>query len=346
MREEFFRIGDELVYKNIMKQFPIVRAEGSHYEVGVAIGKTMNEAIKRVITSSRAIFEKDFSTRIQQSKPFQQQARKYFPQYMDELRGIAEGADVSFDELFLSNNREVANFDPFIVDQYHCTIIGIPHQNGYFLGHNEDWDASSLSLLYILDATINGIKIFGLNYANNIIGDSVAVNGFGLVQAINELWQQDDRLGVPKNFVARAVLDCKTLEDVENLMNTVPRAAGYNHVLIQGNRLWNIESSAKEYVIEKVEGGKYVHTNHYLTELKRLEKGNKESEARYKKVSNLLQNIHTVDDIKRVLSDRENPQICRPGTIGSVIFDMPNKVVHIAYGQPTLDTYVGYSLLM
>ncbi|MBI3559605.1 hypothetical protein HY087_00560 [Candidatus Gottesmanbacteria bacterium] len=327
-----------------MKQFPIVKASGSHYEVGVAIGKTMRDAIRNVLANNQAIFKKDFPVLIQQSQPFQQQARKYFPQYMDELREISDGAGVSFDELFLSNNREVADFDPFIVDQSHCTIIGIPHKNDYLLGHNEDWDASSLSLLYLLDATINGVKIFGLNYANNIIGDSIAVNGYGLVQGVNDLWHQDSHLGVPKNFIARAILDCKTHEEAEDIMRTVPRAAGFNHVLVQEQRLWNIESSAKEYVIEKVQLQKYVHTNHYLTELKRIDKGNKESEARYAKVKDLLSGINTVNDIKRVLSDREGPQICRSGTIGSVIFDMPNKVAHIAYGQPTPESYVEYSL--
>lgn len=328
-----------------MKQFPVVKVQGSHYEVGVAIGKTMRVAIKSVLVNSQAIFKKDFLARIQQSQLFQQQARKYFPQYVDELRGIAEGAEVPFDELFLSNNREVANSDPYLfLDPNHCTILGVPYQGGYLLGHNEDWDASSLSLLYLLDASIGGTRIFGLNYANSLVGDGVAVNEYGLSQGINELRHTDAQVGVPKNFIGRAVLDCKTLEDVEGIMKTVPRAAGFNHVLVQGQRLWNIESSAKEYVIEKVELQKYVHTNHYLTELKRLDKGNKESVNRYNKVKDLLSSINTVNDMKRVLSDREDPQICRSGTIGSVIFDMPNKVAHIAYGQPTAESYVEHSL--
>ncbi len=327
-----------------MKQFPIVKAQGSHYEVGVAIGKQMHDAIKKVLASSQAIFKKDFSIRIQQSQPFQQQARKYFSQYMDELRGIADGAQVSFDELFLSNNREVADFDPFLLDPNHCTIVGIPITGGYLVGHNEDWDESSLSLLYVLDAVVAGTRIFGLNYANTLVGCSVAGNGYGIVQAVNELSHQDECVGVPKNFIARALLDSKTLEEAEEIMRTVPRAAGFNHVLVQRQRLWNIESSAKEYVIEKVELQKYVHTNHYVTELKRIDKGNFESEKRYAKVKGRLGDINSVEDIKQLLSDRTDPRICREGTIGSVIFDMLNKVAHIAYGQPTPQTYVEYSL--
>lgn len=328
----------------MMKQFPIVRARGSHYEVGLAIGKTMNKAIKMVLTSRRAIFEKDFSIRIQRSKLFQEQARKYFPQYVDELRGIADGAKVTFDELFLSNNREVGDFNPLPLDPNHCTIIGIPTERGYLLGHNEDWDASSQSHLYILDATIGETRLFGLNYSNTLAGCSVVENGYGILQAVNELSHQDEFVGVPKNFIARALLDSKTLEEAEGIMKNVPRAAGFNHVLVQGSRLWNIESSAKEYIIEKLELQKYVHTNHYVTELKRMDKGNKESEVRYAKVKERLGDVNSLEEIKKLLSDRQSPRICREGTIGSMIFDMPNKVAHIAYGQPTPQSYVGYSL--
>ncbi|MBI3577558.1 hypothetical protein HY086_05975 [Candidatus Gottesmanbacteria bacterium] len=325
-------------------QFPIVRASGSHYEVGVTIGKTMREGITQVLDNSRKIFKDDYPKRLKESLPFQEQTTKYFPHYMDELRGMADGAQVSFDDLFLSNNREVADFDPFILDPNHCTIVGVPHQGEYLVGHNEDWDASSLSLLYVLDATVDGTKIFSLNYANNIIGDAASINGCGLIQGINELWHQDAQMGVPKNFIARAVLDCKTLEEAEGVIKTIPRAAGWNHVLTQGGRLWNMESSANEYVIEKIEFAKYAHTNHYLTGLKRIDKANPESEKRYEKVKRELEHVNAVEDIKRLLSDRNEPRICRESTIGSVVFDIPNKVAHIAYGQPTPESYVEYSL--
>ena len=306
---------------------------------------------QKFLTDNKKTFEKDFARYLEESRLFLIQTVKYFPQYIEELRGIADGAKVSFEELFLANNREVVDFDSETIDPGHCTIIGIPKDNGYLVGHNEDWSKEALHELYIADVTIDGVKIFGLNYAHHIIGDSVAINGYGLIQAVNELKHEDEQVGVTKNFFARAILDCKTLEEAEELMQRIPRASGFNHVLVQGTRLWNIESSAKEFVIEKIDGQKYVHTNHYLTELKRIDKGNKESVIRYEKVKQLLSGIHTIDDIKRLLSDRTDPKICRDGTIGSVIFDPMTQTAHIAYGQPRFDrgqppsdTYVAHSL--
>lgn len=48
--------------------------------------------------------------------------------------------------------------------------------------------------------------------------------------------------------------------------------------------------------------------------------------------------------MKRILSDRNDPKICREGTIGSVIFDTFNKTNHIAYGQPTPESYYKISI--
>ena len=305
--------------------------------MGFSIGKAVQAVFQKFLNENKKAFEKNFSRYLSESQKFLAITVKYFPQYIEELEGIARGAAVSFEELFLVNNREIADHSLLSAEPGHCTIVAIPQNGGYLVGHNEDWDMDAIDHLYITNVNINGTRIYGLNYAYNVIGDSVAVNNYGLIEAVNELYHDDEQVGVPKNFVARAILDCKTLEEAEELMQRIPRASGFNHVLVQGMRLWNIESSAKEYVIEKIEGQKFVHTNHYLTELKRIDKGNQESVARYEQAKRLLSDIHTLDDIKELLSDREEPRICREGTIGSVVFDMVSKKAHIAYGQPRFD---------
>lgn len=328
-----------------MKQFPIVRAEGSHYEVGVVIGQQLRQKIDTLLAKNRKLIESRLGVLIARSKNFLAQGQRYFPQYLRELRGIADGANVSFDELFLANCLEVANYDSIVYDAKHCTIIGFPMGHGYVLGHNEDALAYTSEDLYLLDAVINGTRILGLNYMDSLIGPSVAVNGFGLAQAINELFYQPTRVGVPKNLIARAVLDCQTLADVEQLMERIPRGSGYNHVLIQGDQLWNAETTAGEFVIEKFQGRKHIHTNHYVTQLKKeVERATEESILRYNKVQSRLAKMHTIGDIKRVLSDRHDPRVCRKETIGSVIVDSTNRVAHIAYGQPTPGAYVEHSL--
>ncbi len=327
-----------------MKEFPIVRTSGTHYEVGRAVGETMREAILTLFNKNKSLYPDYFTSFRFKGNELLQLTNKYFPQYVDELRGLADGAGLPIEELFLSNGHELSYFEE-ATGSDHCTIIGIPYHDGYLVGHNEDWEKEALAHLYLLDATVDGIKIFGLGYdfVNTIIGDSIAINHFGLVEAVNELSHTDARGGVPKAFIARAIIDCKTLEEAEELIKTVPRRNGFNHLLVQGDRLWNIETSAREYMTEKIQRAKYVHTNHYVTELKRIDKGNTVSEDRYKKVEKLLETTNTAEDIKQVLSDRNDPKVCREETIGSVIFDIPNNIFHVAYGQPTPENYVEYA---
>lgn len=131
-----------------MNKFSVVKAKGSHYEVGRIIGKQLKSAITKLLTTNKQIFKKDFLIYLNRSKQFLIQAEKFFPQYVDELRGMSDGAQVQFTEVFLSNNREVANFDPMVLSPNHCTIVGIPNKKGYVLGHNEDWEQKTAYIAY------------------------------------------------------------------------------------------------------------------------------------------------------------------------------------------------------
>lgn len=329
-----------------MKQFPLVKAKGTHFEVGRAVGEARRDMITRLFQNNRAAFPDYFVRFRKDADELLELTTKYFPQYVEELRGLADGAGLDMKELFLSNGHELSYFreDPVAG---HCTIVAIPSNGGYILGHNEDWSAEALEHLYLLDAEIEGIRVFGFGYdfANTIIGDAVAINGFGLIEAINEVSHTDASIGVPKAFIARAIIDCRSLEGAGKIIQTVPRRSGFNHLLIQGSRLWNIETSAKESVVEKFELQKYVHTNHYLTELRRIDKGeNPESVFRYGKVKQKLADINSVENLKNLLSDRSEPPVCRESTIGSVIFNPTEKTAEIAFGQPAVDSYYKITL--
>jgi hypothetical protein len=169
------------------------------------------------------------------------------------------------------------------------------------------------------------------------------MNNYGLVQCINDVYQTK-QIGVPKNYIARAILEVKSLDEAEILIRNTPKASGFNHVLAQGNEIRNIEIAGNSIGIQKVIDKPYTHTNHYLTdELKSLEAFHtKSSEERYKRASELLKDNLSVQDIKNILSDTKNQEfpICRPDeTIGSAIF-MPSELkAYFCYGHPCAGVY-------
>jgi predicted choloylglycine hydrolase len=325
-----------------MMKFPMIIAEGDNYTAGKIIGEKLKKEIQ-------AVFQKDkesggFPLNTEKLiRDYLFYTKKYFPQYIEEMHGIADGSEMNFSDFFFSTSVELFNPDRTAANSNHCTIAAIPNAGGYIIGHNEDAKGYDSHCLYIQNAEISGNRIFGLSYADSLIGSSVAINRWGLVQAINSLPDSDAGPGVPRNIIARAILDCRRLADAEKIISSVPRASGYNHVLVQGDELWNIECSRSEYQIEKIRNMPYVHTNHALTDFsvpgKVPEIDEQDSKDRYNKASQLIASCTNISDLIRLLSDRNYPPISKDITIGSMIIDPGNKSAFIHYGKPGINGY-------
>lgn len=334
------------------KTLPFYEIKGDYRQVGEFIGVTFRQQIQESVKERRLEIPNynDYLPKTQQCFDITQ---KYFPNLIIESESIAKAADVPPLEFFFINNREV--YDPAeeydrsqAVSHDHCTVVaGFDHQK-LIIGHNEDWSAEALDEIYILKVTINDITFIGLNYNVAVAGLSASLNNFGLVQCINDI-HQGNKIGVPKNYIARAILETKTLDEAENIIRNTPKASGFNHVLAQRDEIRNIEIAGDMIGIQKSIEKPYVHTNHYLTEeLKSLEEFHtKSSEERYRRASELLKDNLTFTDIKNILSDTQNKDfpICRPDeTIASAIFIPSELTANFCYGHPCVGEYIGYTL--
>lgn len=329
------------------KQLPFYKIKGNHQEVGEFLGLTFRKKIQESINERRKDI-KNYEGYLPKSQECLDITKKYFPNLIVESEAIAKAADVCLIDFFFENNREV--YDPAedwdrksAVNPDHCTVVAGFDNGKLIVGHNEDWSLDSLDDIYVLEASIGETTFIGLNYATAVAGLAASMNNFGLVQCINDIYQIN-KIGVPKNYIARAILESKTLDDAENIIRKVPRGSGFNHVLAQGMEVRNIEIAGDSMDIQKVVGKPYTHTNHYLiSELKSLEKFHtKSSEERYKRASELLKDNLSVQDIKNILSDTKNKEfpICRPNeTIGSAVFIPSELKAEFCYGHPCAGVY-------
>lgn len=339
----------------MIKTFPYLEITGTNKDLGLAIGEMFRGKIQEVI-SDRKHYIRKYQERLGETDVFLKEANKAFPHLVEELQGMATGADVPFVDLFFHNmpevydrtsewDREQAQLDD------HCTIAVSMSERGTLIGHNEDWDIESLDELYVLKATVNGTTYLGLNYATFMVGCSATLTSNGLVQCINEL-HQETHVGVGKYFVARAVLDAKTLDEAAAIIQGVNRSSGYNHVLVQGSDMMDIETAGKDIDIEKRSHTTYAHTNHFLSEkMKRYEvdeaSHHRNSYDRLARANELLHPNMTVDDMKNLLADKKNPlyPICREdATIGSVIIEPTKNQILVCYGPPDRGTFIPYTL--
>ena len=324
-----------------IKKFEFLEVAGSHKDVGRAIGTKFGSIIRERITERQKRIV-DYDKYLKNVEPYYNATKERFPNLIIESEEVAKAAGVGVADYFSINSHEVAT--DFKHD--HCTVAVSFGEKGATVGHNEDWEGASPDALYILKATIKGTTFLGLQYKVATPGVAVTINNWGLVQCINYL-DQAPQIGVPKNFVARAVLECKTLGEAEKVIRETKRASGFNHVLVQGHKVWNIETAADKIAVIRIDGDPYVHTNHYLVpEMKTLEKSHTESSiARYKRAKEIVNSSMDETEMEELLSDTKNvkyPISRKDATLGSFIAQPSLKEVYICYGPPDKGKYQKY----
>jgi hypothetical protein len=337
------------------KTFPYLEITGTHRELGLAIGEMFRGKIQEVIADRKHYIRK-YNEKLSETQNYVIELKKAFPHLLEEIQGMAEGADVPFIDLFFHNTPEV--YDHTLEwdreqaqTEDHCTIAVSFNPDGAIIGHNEDWSIESMDELYVLKAHIGDTTFLGLNYATFIAGNSATLNNWGVSQCINEL-HEHTQIGVGKYFMARAILECKTLEEAEQLIRTTKRASGYNHVLVANHNVWNIEIAGQDIDVEKLTNKPYAHTNHFISaHMLQYEKDeanhHKNSYDRLTRAHELLHNDMTVASMTALLSDTTNKlyPICREdATIGSVIIEPNKKTINVCYGPPNKGVFVPYAL--
>jgi hypothetical protein len=334
-----------------IKKFPYLEVRGSYRDIGSAIGETFRDRIGYIINLRKNRIP-GYSELLSQTYDYFQITLKTFPQYVDEMTAIATAARVGVADYFFANTEELY-LSEYVRDRMEhshdrCTIAVSFTDNGSTIGHNEDWLPENIDNFYILKATIGSVKFLSLSEVNVLPGACASFNNFGLVQCINDL-AQISKVGIPKNFLSRAILECQSLQEAETLLLQSKRASGYNHVLVQGNEVHNIEISGDDHDIQVITQQPYVHTNHFLSRhMVQYETERSESSvARYDRAKELIRNDMTVEDMKTLLRDTKNTEfpICRSdSTIASVIISPNKNEMLVCYGRPCAGEYVSYKL--
>lgn len=346
---------------------PLIRVEGSHKDIGRQIGEAFTEQIRHHIQNARTLIENSFETLELSWNGAQIQARKYipfaqerYPQYVDEMEGIAEGADVSFDDVAVVNALEAVTMDALHLSK--CTSMTVNNQrtvDGHvLLAHNEDWLPEDEPDVYLIHASPADEPPF-LAMTYGALLPNIGFNAMGIAQACDSVYPDDSRIGIPRVIVSRAVLGARTPGDAIRHMLIPRRAAGYNHLLVhESGELYSVEVSAKKFAIIYGDDGYLVHTNHYLDpNMQAIEHEPDEligTRLRYFRAKRLLARTaqHTVKSLQAIQSDHINypNSICnhadedmdpldREKTVNAMVIDLTARVMHIAWGNPCINPY-------
>jgi isopenicillin-N N-acyltransferase like protein len=254
-----------------------IEASGPPREIGRQIG----EAARHLIIAGIAYYEEyheemgglPFAVAARECLAYLPPSRRALPRVVEELEGMAEGAGVPLSQLLVPNLGEelTCNSDPAGspdgssagAHAQHCTSAAVRAGGRCLLGHNEDWWAGDVDKNVLLRLTTDdGTQILAMTSA--CLLPPTGINSYGVATAGNTLYADDQRVGVPNNFIRRHLLESRSLDDARRRALIETRARGSNHLFADAaGGLLDIEAAATHEALI-VGADRLVHTNHFV----------------------------------------------------------------------------------
>lgn len=338
---------------------------GSAIERGQIHGESLKSKIHDLLGGWRYAIEKttsrsiaDWASDFKAHTKFLPLTKALAPDLVEEIRGIAEGADVPFDELFMFNctdeNQwflEYRGYDLALPGAKGCSALANESAPVPLLAQNLDIPGATDGFEVLLTIEDSGTTSHVFSIAGVIGMIGLNSHGFGFVN--NSMKQLNQRIdGLPVTMIVRELLKHASTESASEWIQNVPHATGQNWILGGTDGIAMFEGSANEVALIKAdEHGHFLHTNHPIKNADLNEDprflGNRSqsnTHARYNKMEHYGGSLADVVDVKNLLSshDPADSPICRHLTTkgnnfsaASVVYEISRTpVMHIAAGPP------------
>jgi isopenicillin-N N-acyltransferase-like protein len=288
---------------------PLIRAAGSHTEVGRQIGAATAAEMQRTVGGHP--FDPALVGR------YRAVTLEQVPWIVEELDGAAEAADLDPLAVFAASIEELVPTEA-PTGCSDLVVTGERTADGHLLvAHTNDLYAEDEDGIVAIEWRVPGEPIvFTLGGGPWI---SVGWNDAGLSVTGNEVSPNDERVGIPRLLQVRDVLTRRTLDEAVDASLHPARASAYNWVLAHaGGGAANVEASATSAGIDEPGAdGFLVHTNHYArADMQRFESTDhyESSCRRLDRAGELAAGEgFTVESMRAALADHENApeSICR-----------------------------------
>ncbi|WP_158461224.1 C45 family autoproteolytic acyltransferase/hydolase [Rhodococcus opacus] len=185
-----------------------------------------------------------------------------YPRYTEELRALATGATVPYEDLLLANLRGDIGID----DGTGCTDLAWRGTQS-FVAHNEDGAPALDGHFMLLTLRIDGdLPVTVQWYPGFLPANTLTVNGAGLVWGINHIQVTTPIAAPGRHFVARGLQQCTTLTDAIDYLRSNPSAGGFAYTLgdTRSGRVAVVEAAAGQVAVRELphDNGFEWHTNH------------------------------------------------------------------------------------
>jgi hypothetical protein len=339
-------------------EFPLLEVKGTAYEMGRQHGEQAGDLVEKYILLIERLAGKPREVLCRNAERFLEAIERLSPKYLEEVRGLAEGARISFPEALLCQVRTQALYG----GEGGCTTFALRGEatlDGKVLaGQNQEFEPefSEVAMLLRVCPTDGRPRALMLTFAGQL-GYS-GINEFGVAHFANSLFNCPLRPGLPPYPMKRAILEQKTVRDAVALLERHNASSAGNLMMADGQgEIADVEYRPEGVALYQDEHpDMLVHSNHYLAPKFVPCEDNTvpDSPARLCRMRALLKNSWgkiSVDVLKEILADHEGDPaaICRHGasnwhTVFGYIAEPARRVLHMRKGHGCLGTWAEYEV--
>lgn len=270
-------------------QLQHVVVDGDAHQRGNAYGVQAGSKIRQSIASYRDVFEYvagwDWEKVVDVGRAFVGPIRAFNEEYWEEICGIADGADVRWEDILAINLRTEIMFSAKArgavqgaAASPECTAVGLRGTDDVkrvaspcVLAQNWDWLPHSRETVVSLEATRPDGSGFVTLVEAGLLA-KLGMNSAGIAVATNALVTELDtgEPGVPYHVLLRAMLDSTCASDALAVLQAGHRASSANYMIADGDGdLYDVETTPGRYEGFYIDypkaGGILGHTNHFVS---------------------------------------------------------------------------------
>jgi isopenicillin-N N-acyltransferase like protein len=353
---------------------PVVKVHGGPYQRGLQHGRACGDLIRRYPEVLLEVIRLEARWRALDAKPapagpedllsramtFLPAMDAYAPHLIEEIRGIADGARLSFAEVLLVNVRaEVIGATPA---EALCTSFAVGREAAadasVLSGQNLDQHPLNRDLMIMLHVEPDeGPAVLMCSFAGLVGYPGINSEGVSFFQNAlsTAAWRAD---GIPHYLLKRILLEQVDVAGCVKVAGGARVCSSANYVVTdRTGALRDLELTPYRMAVIDAECGIIVHANHFRSPAligdEALLSSIPDSARRQPRMEALLSERRgriSVDDLKAALSDHQGSpsSICRHegnvDTIASLIAEPEHGRLHVAAGNACTADYITYSL--
>lgn len=356
-------------------ELPVIEVSGSKYEIGYQHGQKAKEQIAVNIDIYKEMFMEYANIDWERAKKialtFEKDIAAYKSEYLDEIRGIADGSGYEYAEILALNVRSELVFQGTQLTSDGCTSLAVTADRTTdgttYIGQNWDWKVNVLGGVILLKIHQEGIPDIATMTEAGIVG-KIGCNSAGVGVCFNALSVDAVQPGVPIHIILRDIMEQPNFAEAMTVVSNNAIGCPANIVIAsEYGEAIDFEVEVGDFDALYPKEGVIVHTNHYVSPIvprynhKDITKLKfPDTFIRYGRIKKLTEDISgkiDLKDIETIFTNHTEPScsICHHeehngihgggiGTVFSIIMDLKKRVFYVSFGQPCQNEYKKYSI--